>query len=135
MRPSDTTFLIDLLNGEKRAEQVAKTVDEEKSPAALSAISVHEYLLGVHLASKGEKALEGRLASARKDLERFEVIPLTQEVAEASAKIHASLIREGRQIGINDACIAATALRYNLKLVSRNQSHFQRIKGLNLEGY
>lgn len=135
MRLFDTTFLIDLLNGDKGAETLAHKVDEERSLAAISAITVHEYLLGVYLAHAGEKALEDKLSSARKDFERFEVIPLTRETIEVSARIHASLIGEGRQIGINDVYIAATAIKFNLTLVTRNRLHFERIKGLNLEGY
>lgn len=135
MRLFDTTFLIDLLDGDKGAESFARTVDEERSLAAISAITVHEYLLGLHLAHAGEKLLEEKLASARNDVERFDVLPLTRETVEVSAGIHASLIREGKQIGINDVYIAATAVRYNLTLVTRNSTQFERIEGKNLEGY
>lgn len=135
MRLFDTTFLIDLLNGDKGAEKLAGVVDQEESLAAISAVTLHEYLLGVRLAHPGGKALEEKLSSARKDIERFEIIPLTRETAEVSASIHSSLVREGRQIGINDIYIAATAIKYNLTLVTRNRSHFERIKGLRLEDY
>lgn len=135
MRLFDTTFLIDLLNGDKGAERLAHSVDEEKSLAAISAITVHEYLLGVHLAHGSDKAVEDKLSEARRDLERFEVIPLTRETVEVSARIHASLIREGKQIGINDVYIAATAAKFNLTLVTRNKLHFERIKGLHMESY
>lgn len=135
MRLFDTTFVIDLINGDKGAEKLARTVDEEKSLAAVSVITMHEYLLGVHLAHAGEKAFEERLSSARNDIERFDVIPMTRETVEVSASMHASLIRGGTQIGINDVYIAATAMMYNLTLVTRNKSHFEKIKGLSIEGY
>ncbi len=53
-------------------------------------------------------------------------------MAQISAEIHASLVRQGSQIGINDAHIAATALNYGFKLVTRNREHFGRIPDLEI---
>ena len=136
MRLFDTTFIVDLVNSEAGAVRLAKVVDEEASLASISAVSVHEYLFGVYLKyQKDDDALKEKLASAQNDLGRFEVIPLTREVAEVSCNIHAKLANEGKQIGINDICIAATALRYDLNLVTRNKTHFGRIPKLRLENY
>jgi predicted nucleic acid-binding protein len=79
--------------------------------------------------------LNEKLESARNELSRFEVIPLTKEVAETSSELHAGLAKSGRQIGINDIYIAATALRYGLTLVTRNRAHFGRVTGLKLDLY
>ncbi len=45
---------------------------------------------------------------------------------------HTILIRQAFRIKIPDAIIAATALCYRLKLVTRNTSDFKQIKGLTL---
>ncbi|MHA1581176.1 MAG: hypothetical protein ACTSYM_01535 [Candidatus Baldrarchaeia archaeon] len=44
----DTDFIISLVRGDKGAKSFAKKVDEEMAYRAISAISVHEYLLGVY---------------------------------------------------------------------------------------
>lgn len=135
MRLFDTTFIVDLVNSDPKAARLAKKVDDEASLAAISAISVHEYLFGVYFRYREEALLNDKLASARNDLTRFEVIPMTREVAEVSCDMHAELARAGKQVGINDIYIAATAVRYNLTLVTRNRAHFERIPRLRLESY
>ena len=136
MRLFDTSFIIDLVNSDPGAVRLARTVDEEASLATISVISVHEYLFGVYfLYRREEEELKLKLDSARKELERFETIPVTKEIAEASGRLQADLTAEGSQIGINDLYIAATATHYGLPLVTRNITHFKRIPKLKLEHY
>ena len=56
-----------------------------------------------------------------------EVLPVNDEVAEA-----AILLRRVRRMKLGDAFIAATALLYNLPLVTRNEADFKHITGLRL---
>jgi tRNA(fMet)-specific endonuclease VapC len=136
LRLFDTGFIVDLVNADKGAIELAKTVDEETSLAAVSAISVHEYLFGIHFRyQRDEVELKSKLAYARNDLDRFEVVPVTREVAEISSRIQAGLATAGSQIGINDIYIAATAVRYGLSLVTRNIRHFKRVPDLKIETY
>jgi tRNA(fMet)-specific endonuclease VapC len=136
MRLFDTAFVIDLVNSNRGAVALAKTVDGEASLAAVSAVTVQEYLFGVHFRYQAEPgSLEQKLASARNDLDRFEVIPLSRQIAELSSRIQAELVGSGSQIGINGVYIAATALRYGLSLVTRDEAHFRRIRGLKVEAY
>ena len=136
MRLFDTGFIVDLVNADEGALKVAKVVDDEASLAAISAISVHEYLFGVYFKYIREPdELKTKLISARNDLERFEVIPVTREVAEVSGRFQAELAASGSQIRINDVYIAATAARYGLSLVTRNIKLFKRIPKLKVENY
>lgn len=135
MRLFDTAFLVDLVNSDQGAVKVAEDVKEEGTASAISAITVHEYLFGVHLRYGGSSELNLKLASAARDLMPFEVIPLTKEVAELSAELHGALVKKGTPIGINDVYIAATALKFGLDLVSRNRRHFGRIPSLTLQTY
>jgi len=137
LRLFDTTFLVDLVNSDTGAVRLAERVDGEGSLAAISAVTVHEYLFGVHFryARDHRDLLQQKLKSAQDDLDRFETIPLTKEVAELSASLQAELARQGRQIGINDGYIAATGLKYGLTVVTRNKVHFERIAKLKVEGY
>ena len=79
--------------------------------------------------------LKEKLDSAERDLSRFEPVPLTPEITRLSAGMHAELTRSGKLIGINDIYIAATAIRYDLTLVTRDKVHFRRIPRLNFETY
>ena len=136
MRLFDTDFIIDLTNSQPGAIQFAKAVDVEASLSAISAVSVHEYLFGVYLMYRHDKEeLDRRVVSARNELDRFETIPVTKEIAEATSRLQATLTAEGVQLGINDAYIAATATHYGLTLVTRNTKHFKHVPKLKLEHY
>ena len=137
MRLFDTTFVVDLVNSDPGAIRLAEKVDGEGSLAAISAVTIHEYLFGVHFryGRDHRDVLQQKLASAQEDLDRFEAIPLSKEVAGLSAGLQAELARQGRQIGINDVYIAATGLRYGLTVVTRNKAHFERVAKLKVEGY
>ncbi|MDG7018213.1 MAG: type II toxin-antitoxin system VapC family toxin [Nitrososphaerota archaeon] len=135
MRLFDTTYIIDLVNSDEGAVELARKVDEEGSGGAVSAVSVHEYLFGVHHRYRSEAELKEKLASALDELGRFETVAFTKEVAEASSKIGAELARAGRVVGINDVYIGATALVHKLPLVTRNRANFARMRGVETETY
>lgn len=137
MRLFDTSFVVDLVNSDPGAVRLARVVDEEASLAAVSVVTVHEYLFGVHLRYGREHrgVLHAKLEAAKDDLDRFEVMPLSREVAELSASTEAELETSGKQIGINDVYIAATALRHGMTVVTRNKAHFERVPKLKVEGY
>lgn len=135
MRLFDTTYIVDLTNEDAGAAALAKTVDEERGSAAISVISIHEYLFGVCYRYNKDERLKAKLASAKKDLSRFVTLPLTEEIAQLSAELHAELEHKGVTIGMNDVYIAATALHYKLRLVSRDLRHFKRIPALKAETY
>ncbi|MEO7318064.1 MAG: type II toxin-antitoxin system VapC family toxin [Chthoniobacteraceae bacterium] len=56
-----------------------------------------------------------------------EVLPVSDAVAEA-----AILLRQARRMKLGDALIAATALLYELPLVTRNVDDFKHIAGLEI---
>lgn len=68
-------------------------------------------------------------------LERHELIEITEEVAEAYARIRVSLERTGGSIGSNDLWIAATALAHDATLVTNNTGEFSRVPGLKIEDW
>lgn len=60
------------------------------------------------------------------------VLPFTTDVARTAATIFRDLRTANQLIEIRDIFIAATALTYDLSLVTLNLSHFNRIDGLRL---
>lgn len=63
-------------------------------------------------------------------LGRFAVVEINEMIAWQASRIARSLKSVGRSIGDNDIWIAATALAYDLPLVSNNTRHFSRVDGL-----
>jgi tRNA(fMet)-specific endonuclease VapC len=66
-------------------------------------------------------------------LDRLNVIPLDFSSSKRAAEISAKLGATGEPIDYRDTMIAAIALENDLTLVTRNKSHFSRIKSLKLE--
>lgn len=62
-------------------------------------------------------------------------LPVTQPISMRAAELSAELWRTGREIGMLDPFLAATALEHNLVLVTRNVKHFERILGLDIENW
>ena len=135
MRLFDTTFVVDLVNSDPGAVRIAEEQAAGNSPSVVSAVTIHEYLFGVRFRYGTSPDLAEKLASAARDLAPFDVLPVTKEVAEESARLHADLTAEGNQIGINDVYIGSTALRFGLELVTRNDRHFSRIPSLKVKSY
>jgi len=71
-----------------------------------------------------------RLKEAKKFLEGFDRISLTQEIAHQSAKIG----RENKLafLGTADLVIAATAISFNAELATHNVKHFKKVPKLKL---
>jgi tRNA(fMet)-specific endonuclease VapC len=62
----------------------------------------------------------------------FRVIPVTEPIAVQFVEIRALLTRQGELISDFDMLIGATALHYNLTVLTFNLRHFSRIPDLNL---
>jgi len=63
----------------------------------------------------------------------MDVIPLDLLSSKKAAEISAKLMVKGEPIDYRDVMIAAIAMENDLTLVTRNKSHFSRIKSLKLE--
>jgi tRNA(fMet)-specific endonuclease VapC len=90
----------------------------------ISAWTIFEHIDGLHRKSQPVLAE----AFMRTIAPTLEVIYPDQQTFLLAAKIHASLISTGQTIGIVDTFIAATALTYDLDLVTANTKHFERIR-------
>jgi tRNA(fMet)-specific endonuclease VapC len=124
----DTDLLIAILRGKQEAYSIVTEIDEE-TKAATTAINTFEIFFGAHKSSmKNENIKE-----AAKLLDRLEVIPLDLPSSRKAAEISAKLAEKGEPIDYRDAMIAAIAIENDLTLVTRNKSHFNRIKNLKLE--
>ena len=99
--------------------------------AYISAITVSELLLGVHLADS-PKRRNRRLAFVESVLNLIPVLDFTAETARVHAELHASLRERGALIGAHDLIVAATAVQHGCALMTGNLREFQRVPGLDV---
>ncbi|MCA9876398.1 MAG: type II toxin-antitoxin system VapC family toxin [Thermomicrobiales bacterium] len=122
----DSDWLIDALAGSQRALSLLDQLIPTEP--AISAISVAEVCDGAHGAPDPALAL----LRVQEFLSNYEILPVSQSVAERFAAERAMLRRRGMLIDDMDLLIAATALEHGLTMVTRNHRHFARIPGLRI---
>ncbi len=99
-------------------------------PADVGVPAVVEYELRYGLRRLPPEAAAPRLAALAKLLQPLQVLPFDSECAAHAARIRAELESMGAPIGPHDTLIAATALRHQATLVTRNAREFSRVAGL-----
>ena len=103
----DTSFLIELLKGNKRAISALEERKEKAVDIAVSAFTVYELMVGAYyLWKKYDDPRE--LARVEHLLTPLTIIPITEDVALKAAKIQAMLKLEGVEMRDADIIIACT---------------------------
>jgi tRNA(fMet)-specific endonuclease VapC len=125
----DTDICIFWLKGNNKIEKKALTAGLDH--LYISFITLSELYYGAYNSQKikenlsGIKTLEGKLRRIDSDLESCETF----------GKLKANLVRQGNVINDADLFIAAGALENDMVLVTNNEKHFNRIKGLKVENW
>lgn len=122
----DTDWVIDYLKG--RIAVVDELTRLSEDGLAISLITYGEIYEGIYFSRDPRASEKGFL----KFLRGVKVLPLNKFILKRFARLRGELRRTGNLIGDPDLLIAATALQYNLMLLSRNQSDFERIPQLQL---
>ena len=99
-------------------------------PADLRVPAIVEYELQYGLLRLPPEAAAPRLAALKQLLQPMQMLPFDSECAAEAARIRAELEAAGTPIGPHDTLIAATAMRYQGTLVTRNVREFSRVMGL-----
>ena len=103
----------------------AAAYQEEFGAFTVSAVTVMEIVKGFQRVQR-EDALDRFL----RGVAGVHVIAFDTETATLAGRIYGDLERTGQPIGRADPMIAATAIRQDLALATRNTTHFQRIQSL-----
>jgi tRNA(fMet)-specific endonuclease VapC len=101
-------------------------------PADLGVPAIVEYELRYGLLRLPAAAAVPRLAALLQLLRPMQRLPFDSECAAQAARIRAELEAAGIPIGPHDVLIAATALRHQAMLITRNVREFTRVPGLQL---
>jgi tRNA(fMet)-specific endonuclease VapC len=116
----DTDLVIDFLRGsEPGASRVEGWLRGDQ--LRLTAISAFELRLGTDFVARSD-----RIAA----LLAHRTLPLDLLAGLRAGEVFAGLARKGSGIGLRDALIAGTCLRFELPLATRNRRHFERVEGL-----
>lgn len=124
----DTTFLIDFQRERKSGRGPAHEFLREHADCAalLPVVAYGEFCEGFP---------DPRASAILSMVECFDLIPVDAAIAERYAEQARRLRKSGKLIGSTDLWIAATALAKSCPLVTRDLTHFARIRGLELRGY
>lgn len=128
----DTTFLIDLLRGEKAASIMSERLDSEHV-IFTTEVNVFEVALGIFANKDIDQ--EKDLLKAKELFRVLKILPLDHESAMEAGRIAGQLIRSGKQIDDNDCMTAAIAKTNGIDtILTRNERHY-KLAGLNVRTY
>ena len=130
MKCLDTDLLVAILRGKEEARERAAALDESGREATTT-INAFEVVYGAHKSAKRKE----NVTEAHRLLGRLLVIPFDLPSALRAGETAARLSAEGEGIDYRDSMIAGIALENDIVLVTRNEKHFSRIKGLKLEAW
>ena len=125
----DTDICVYWLIGSKKIEQRVLAVGLDD--IAISFITMSELYYGAY---KSQRSKEN-LAAVRKLSKKLGIFESSDAISETFGKLKAALEREGNVIDDADLFIAASAIANDSTLVTNNERHFKRIKGLKLENW
>ena len=119
----DTSILIDHLR-KTRKDQTLFYLAASTYELAVSAVTEFEFFVGMSFTNQG--FVESLIAT-------LPILPFDSHCASQAAAIYRQLKSTNQLIALPDLFIAATAIVYNLPLLTLNQKHFQRIGHLQLQ--
>ncbi len=99
-------------------------------PVDLGVPAIVEYELRYGLLRMPQEAAGPRLAALAQLLRPMQLLAFDSECAAQAARLRVELEALGTPIGPHDTLIAATALRHQATLVTRNVREFARVPGL-----
>jgi predicted nucleic acid-binding protein len=113
----DTNVIIDNFGNKLPVQAKAFLSDIDITISAVTKIKVLGW----------KDATESQLKPLYGFMELATILPISEDVIEKTINI-----RQTKKITLGDAIIAATALVYNLGLITRNTTDFKNIDGLNV---
>ena len=128
----DTNILSEVIKKRPHPHLIERLRSQPSKHLFTSCICVMELRLGSALRKDFQAFWEKISVEV---LSRVQIIPIGADEAVMAGDILADLRKTGQMIGIEDALIGASALTNGLTVVTANERHFARIKGLKVENW
>lgn len=126
----DTDFLIAFLQKDPDAIKKLEGLQERDDTAAMTTtINAAELWKGAYRSKDGQK----EAAKVKRLLDSLELITLDRESARMVGELDATI--RSNPIGESDLLIAGIALANKQAVITKNRKHFERIPGLQVEGW
>lgn len=124
----DSTFLIDLLAGERGAVAKAAELDSSEELRWVTAPAAAEVLMGAY------RVGGAYLERTRTFVDRLPLLAFDGAACHEAARLGAELMARGTPLGIGDLFIGAISRRHGERLLTRDRG-FTAIPGLAVESY
>lgn len=129
----DTDILSNLMKRTPSSTLVAKVASVSAEQQFTSSITLGELVYGTHRMRERTASLMEKIEATL--LPNLPVLAFDAAAAQRYGKVRAELERLGTPIGDADTRIAAIALSNDLKVVTGNERHFQRVPELGIENW
>jgi tRNA(fMet)-specific endonuclease VapC len=125
----DTSFIVALERREPSALQKMQELEDKDEAVYTTSVTVAELYRGAY----GSKDRTRTLKDAKSLLDLFAILSLDYE----SGKVWGELVHSMKSdtIGDRDLFIASIALSNKQVLITKNKKHFERVPGLEVEGW
>ena len=127
----DTSFVIDLMRDDRGAKLKLEELGKKGEPLLTTSLTIFELYRGIGRSRKPEKERMKITAILKNQI----VADFDEIAAQRAGELDDLLMLRGRPIGALDCMIAGIALVRMEKLLTRNISEFEKVKGLGLETY
>ena len=122
----DTDVLVDFLRNGIDTSNVFRDVKDKNAHAFVSVITTFELYNGALLSPNPKQKLEDLSII----LGSIEIIPFDNAQSYVASKIYAHLVKKWAKLEIRDILIASCAISRNIKILTNNKKHFNRIPEL-----
>ena len=122
----DTNIVIDFLKGKTTVMDKISSLENEGCEFTISPITVYEVLFGSRFYNPKE------ISQVEQFFDSLTILDFNYECANVASIIHSNSMKSGRDIGVMDSLIAATAWIHDEKMLT-NDNHFNIINSLGME--
>lgn len=126
----DTTFIIDILRGNKEVLSKLSEFEMENESLCTTSLNMLELFKGAYRSNKKDKNIN----DMQRLVEHLLVLPIAEDAYDIYGAISSELYLKGEQIGDFDEIIAAIALSYDAAIITRDR-HFDPIPMLKVVHY
>ena len=122
----DTDVIVDFLRNGIDKSDIFRDIKDKKAQAFVSVITAFELYNGALLSPNPKQKLEDLSII----LGSMEIMPFDNTQSYVASKIYAYLVKNGAKLEMRDILIASCAITKNIKILTNNKKHFNRIPEL-----